>query len=207
MEQFVTPIYMFGGTYGRGAGTSKLQDKVEQYLLDKFNLQRGTPGSSSKATEFNYTNGQADEDDEGFAPGTNLWRLEKTQDESGYTKWLGNYIKIQVPITKDTTKLRVYTGNLQYYSYYLQEWNEKGQNTYDNFGSGYPIISDTITNLWVDKGNRDGILSTNAQSFSFTNTYISDSEGFNTQIYDGDVSLESDRMLYFMVHLLLMIFL
>lgn len=194
MEQFVTPIYMFGGTYGRGGtGSSKLQDKVEQYLLDKFNLQRGTPGSSSKATEFNYTNGQADEDDEGFAPGTNLWRLEETQDESGYTKWLGNYIKIQVPITKDTTKLRVYTGNLQYYSYYLQEWNEKGQNTYDNFGSGYPIISDTITNLWVDKGNRDGILSTNAQSFSFTNTYISDSEGFNTQIYDGDVSLESDR--------------
>lgn len=195
MEQFVTPIYMFGGTYGGGrtGSSAKLQNKVEQYLLDKFHLHRGTPGSSANATEFNYTNGQADEDDEGSARGTTLWRLEETQDEGGYTKWLGNYIKIQVPITKETTKLRVYTGNLQYYSYYLQEWNDRGQNTYDNFGSGYPIISDTITNIWVDRGNRDGILKPNAQSFSFTNTYISDTEGFNTQIYDGDVSLESDR--------------
>lgn len=195
MEEFVTPIYMFGGTYGGGrtGSAAKLQNKVEQYLLDKFHLQRGTPGSSYNATEFNYTNGQADEDDNGGARGTNLWRLEENQDEGGYTKWLGNYIKIQVPITKETTKLRIYTGNLSWHSYYLQEWNDRGQNTYDNFGSGYPIITDTIVNLWVNRDNRNGILSPNAQSFSFTNTYISDTEGFNTQIYDGDVSLESDR--------------
>ena len=55
------------------------------------------------------------------------------------------------------------------------------------------MISDSIINIWFDKENKDGILSPNAQSVSITNTYISDSDGFNTQIYDGDVSLESDR--------------
>ena len=194
-EQFVTPIYMYGGTYGRGrsGASTKLQNKVEQYILDKFNLKRGTPGSSYNTTEFNYTIGQAEEDDEGFALGSNLWRREEKQDEDGLTKWLGNYIKIQVPITKETKKLRVYTGNIQYSSYYLQEWNDKKQKTYDDFGAGYPQISDSIINIWFDKENKNGILSPNAQSVSITNTYISDSDGFNTQIYDGDVSLESDR--------------
>ena len=194
-EQFVTPIYMYGGTYGRGrsGASTKLQNKVEQYILDKFNLKRGTPGSSHDTTEFNYTIGQANEDDEGFALGSNLWRREEKQDEDGFTKWLGNYIKIQVPITKETTKLRVYTGIIQYNSYYLQEWNDKRQKIYDDFGDGYPKISDSIINVWIDKENKNGILSPNAQSVSITNTYISDSDGFKTQIYDGDVSLESDR--------------
>ena len=194
-EQFVTPIYMYGGTYGRGrsGASTKLQNKVEQYILDKFNLKRGTPGSSYNTTEFNYTIGQANEDDEGFALGSNLWKREEKQDEDGFTKWLGNYIKIQVPITKETTKLRVYTGIIQYSSYYLQEWNDKKQKTYDDFGPGYPMISDSIINIWFDKENKNGILSPNATSVSITNTYISDSDGFNTQIYDGDVSLESDR--------------
>ena len=62
--------------------------------MDKFNLKRGTPGSSYNTTEFNYTIGQANEDDEGFALGSNLWRREEKQDEDGFTKWLGNYIKI-----------------------------------------------------------------------------------------------------------------
>lgn len=194
-EQFVTPIYMYGGTYGRGrsGASTKLQNIVEQYILDKFNLKRGTPGSSYNTTEFNYTIGQAEEDNEGFALGSNLWRREEKQDEDGFTKWLGNYIKIQVPITKETTKLRVYTGIIQYNSYYLQEWNDKRQKIYDDFGDGYPQISDSIINIWFDKENKNGILSPNATSVSITNTYISDSDGFNTQIYDGDVSLESDR--------------
>lgn len=209
-EEFCTPVYMYGGTFGStsrigSSPSAALQEKVEQYILDKFKLIRGIPGSGPRITEFNYTNGQAEEDDEGIAggrdSGVTLWRREENQDEEGFTKWLGNYIKIQVPITKNTTKLRVYTGNIQYQSEYRQEGtgphgrSNTGSTTftYDGFEKNYPYITDSIENVWIDSGNKLGVRYPNAKSFSYTNTYISDSEGFNTQIYDGDISLESDR--------------